>query len=197
MSFGSKVFGPLVLLGAATACGGTIEFGVDRGDSGVVAPVPDSGATPRPDASVAPQPDAGACTPRTRPPIPTTWPYPVSAASYRNNFYNVVPNLAGCSPAGCHGGATDPYIPPAANIDAEYARAITALWPRALPPVGGTASLRLKHAPEGGAQSPPYTAAQITAIEQFLSRAYDCAWKGAPAPGAGECPAPDVSYCDL
>ena len=178
MSFGSKVFGPLVLLGAAAACGGTIEFGVDRGDSGVVAPPADSGPTPQPDASVAPQPDAGACTPRTRPPIPTTWPYPVSAASYRNNFYSVIPNLAGCSSLACHGGATDPYIPLAANIDAEYARAITAL-------------------PEGGAQSPPYSAAQIAAIDQFLARAYDCAWKAAPAPAAGECAAPDVAYCDL
>lgn len=188
---------PLLL--ALAACGGTIEFGVDRGDSGITpTPSPDAAVTPARDASVLT--DAGACTPRTRPPVPATWPFPMTSAAYLNDFANVIPQGAiPCSSAACHGGVQAPYIADAAALatPANVTRAISELWTRARPPVGGGVStLRRKHDPNGDNAAPPYTPQQVTAIQAFLDRAYDCAWKAAPAPMAGECPAPDVSYCD-
>lgn len=185
------LFAGLAAASVFAGCGGTVEFGVDRLDGAV------ADAAAAPDAGMA-RPDAGACTPRARPAIPAAWPYPQTAASYQANFLDVIPGSAGCTIAACHGGAAPPFIASAAQaaVPADLTRATQQLWLRSLAPAGGVSLLVSKHDPNGGAQPPPYTPQQLQAIRTFIERAYDCAWKNAPAPGPGECPAPDVSYCD-
>ncbi len=188
----------LVLAAGLLGCGGSITF---QNDPEPV-PLADGGTVAQPDATVGPQPDGGpACTPGTRPAQPTTWPYPISAASYQSNFASLIPAGAiTCDSAACHGNDTNvPYIPSAAMIAADPAnatRAINELWLRARPPVSGQPALRRKHAPDGDNYPLAFTPQQVAAIEMFIARAYDCAWKTAPAPGPNECPRPDTSHCD-
>lgn len=199
MFFGSstRALATAALAATALACGGTITF-ADDPDAEPGQAQPDAGPVGNIDGSVA-QPDATvACTPRTRPTVPGTWPYPMTGAAYLNNFANRLPTTS-CSIATCHGNQSPPYIPSNADlaVAANANRAITELWLRARPPVAGPAILRRKHAADGDALPPTYTPQMVAAIDEFLRLAYDCAWRSAPPPQPGECPPPDTSYCDL
>lgn len=185
-------------LAASVACGGTITFGNDPEE----VPLADGGVMTIVDSSVVtPPPDGGAgCTPGVRPAQPLTWPYPATAAAYQQHFLSTLPAVAlNCDNPACHNNNVNvPFIPSAALLadPANATRAINELWLRARPPVAGQPALRRKHAADGDAFPQVFTAEQLAAVQAFIDKAYDCAWKTAPAPGPNECPRPDTTHCD-
>ncbi len=190
---------PWISIVLLAGCGGTIEFGGDRGspDGSVLDAAALSDAGGLPDTGVVAQ-DAG-CRMLSRPSPPTTWPFPQTAAAYQAQFFDALPANTTCGVAGCHAaGANAPLIPTSAAdlaVPGTLTTAIAQLWAVTTPPlVGGPPMIRQRHDPAGLAQAPTFNVAQLAHIDAFIQKGYDCAWKTV-TPMVGDCPIPSTAHC--